>query len=197
MKFLLTLFALVIAGYFALDAYLSSLPPASASQSRPQGELIKNMAQFLEQNPHMVGNSQPLPTSTETKNTSATTEPSTNTSVDAFFKDYLRSSKDSENTSFEDRTRNFVKMSDFIREHPEDSLRSLETAWQSTRSDQSQEREAIRPALIHAAIYFIETQVEDDSSKKGYLRRIINNSNDPEIKEALESHFPELSESAH
>jgi hypothetical protein len=98
--------------------------------------------------------------------------------------------------SFEDRTRSFVKMSDFVQEHPEESLKSLENAWQNTRSNQEQERNAIRPALIHASIYFIDTAVEDESSKKGYLRRVINNTNDPEIKEALETHFSELLQSS-
>jgi hypothetical protein len=196
MKFLLALFGLVIAGYFALDAYLSSLPPATLPSKRPESELIKGMAQFLEQNPGMARNSLPQSLPNQSLTPSDPSAQTSNSTADAFFKDYLRNSKDSESVSFEERTRNFVRMSDFIREHPEDSLRSLESAWQSSRSDQEQERNAIRPALIHAAIFYIENQVEDDSSKKGYLRRVINHSNDPEIKEALESHFPELLDSS-
>ena len=88
----------------------------------------------------------------------------------------------------------FIDLSNHIRENPKESIETLESAIGNIPLNQTSIRAAIRPAYIHSAIQFIEESDTDENGKKAYLKRLIQTANDEEIKEALKSHFPDLTD---
>ena len=85
-----------------------------------------------------------------------------------------------------------MEISGYIHEHPKETVESLENALQSIPQDMNVERSAIVPSFINSTIIFIEEMKADDETKRTYLKRFINNTQDPAVKESLETHFPDL-----
>ena len=205
MKFIVTLLVLITGVYFGADYMLGShfktTPP-----TKPEDEkaLVQNMAKFLEQSPDL----QKKITDSGQTITKQSTVPAISVAhevdlshlaryfgsspSDQFFKKYLTEKKKMNPESADEQSTLFVGISDYIHEHPKEAIESLENALQAIPLDMTEERSAIVPAFIHSSIGFIEELGDDEQAKKTYLKRFINNTQDPEIKDALESHFPDI-----
>lgn len=212
MKFIITLLVFIIGLYFGADYLLSSHFKATAS-TKPEDEkaLVQNMAKFLEQSTDLQKKitdsgqviNKPISTNTITAHTAS---PSASEDValsnvaryfgsspaDQYFKKYLIQKKNIHPDNTDEQTKLLIEVSDYIHEHPKEAVESLENAMQSIPHEMAAERQAITPAFIHSSINFIEELETDDYTKKVYLKRFIDNTQDPTIKEALESHFPDL-----
>ena len=203
MKFIITLLALIIGTYFGADhllsRYLKSTPQANPEKEK---ELVQGMASFLEKSPDFqkkiaesgqtLLNPTPSTPSPTTEELAQISKYFGNTPTDDFFKKYLVIKKKANPNSLDEQNKLFIELSDFIRQHPKESAESMENALQSIPQDMKAEREILIPAFIHSSIIFIEEFPGDDQAKKAYLKRFIDNTQDPDIKDALESHFPDL-----
>lgn len=162
------------------------------------------MAKFLEQSPELQKKitdsgqaasktpAAPTPESGVEVDLSTVARYFGSTQADQYFKKYLLEKKKMHPDNIDEQTRLFVEVSDYIHQHPKESVESLENALQSIPKDMAAERDAITPAFIHSAINYIEDLNADDQAKRTYIKRFIDNTQDPEIKDALESHFPDL-----
>lgn len=207
MKFILTLLVLIVGVYFGVDHWLGSHFKATAS-TKPEDEkaLVQNMAKFLEQSPDLqkkITDSGQTITKPSTP-TAGNTQENVDLEVvaryfgsspsDQYFKNYLIQKKKMNPDNPDEQTKLFVEVSEYIREHPKDAIESLENALQSIPLDMAAERDAITPAFIHASINFIDELDADEQTKKAYIKRFIDHTQDPEIKAALESHYTDILE---
>jgi hypothetical protein len=196
--------ALIIAIYFGAD-HLLSTHLKSTPQANPENEkaLVQNMASFLENSPDLrkkisesgqtiAKTNESAPPAQHEVDLSSVAKYFGNTPADQYFKKFLIEKKKMNPDSTDEQTKIFIEMSDYIQMHPKESVESLENALQSIPQDMTAERNAITPAFIHSSINFIEELPGDDQTKKTYLKRFIDNTQDPEVKDALESHFPDL-----
>ena len=197
LKFIIILLVLIVGVYFGADYLLSSHLKSTAT-TRPEDEkaLVQNMAKFLEQSPDFQKKisesgqalakqeSTPNPSTPNEVELSGITRYFGNSATDQFFKKYFAQHLEQTNTRTE--------LSDYIHSHPKESTESLENALQSIPREMTNERSAVVSAFIHSAIIFVEELGTDDQAKKIYLKRLIENTQDSEIKDALENHFPEL-----
>lgn len=204
MKFIIILLVLITGVYFGADHLLASHFKATPS-TNPVDEkaLVQNMAKFLEQSPDLQkkitdsGQVVAKPVATpaspaEEADLEKLARYFGSTPSDQYFKKFLTQRKKMRPSDMDEQTKLFVDMSDHIHEHPKEAVESLENALQSIPKDLVAERDAIIPAFIHSSINFIETLEGDDQMKRTYLQRFINNTQDPEIKDALETHFPDI-----
>lgn len=205
MKFILTLLVLITAVYFGVDHYLGSHFKAAAS-TNPADEkvLVQNMAKFLEESPDLQkkitdsGQTIAKPAATPAAPAQDEVELAKvaryfgSTPTDQYFKKFLIDKKKMHPENTEEQTKLFIELSEYIHAHPKESVESLENALQSIPMDMTAERSAITPAFIHSSINFLDELEVDDETKKGYIKRFIDNTQDPDIKDALESHFPDL-----
>ena len=181
--------------YFGADHLLSShLKSATSSNTNDQKVIVQDMAKFLETNPTLqkeIQKSGQYPTSDEVDLSKVARYFGTSP-TDQYFKNYLIQKKKMHLDDADEQTKLFIGMSDYIRQNPKDAVDSLEGALVSIPMDLKAERDAIKPAFIHSSINFIEEFITDEKTKKIYLKRFIHHTQDPEIKNALESHFPDL-----
>lgn len=206
MKFILTLLVLIVGVYFGVDHYLGShFKSAAATKPEDEKALVQNMAKFLEESPDLQkkitdsGQVIAKPAqATATPNPQEEVDLATvaryfgSTPADQYFKKYLIQKKKMNPDDPDEQSKLFVEVSEYIREHPKDAIESLESALQSIPLDMAAERDAITPAFIHASINFIDELEADDQTKKTYIKRFIDNTRDPEVKDALESHYTDL-----
>jgi hypothetical protein len=212
LKFFLGLILSMIAIYFGLDSFLKSrFLPLSTTPPEQEKVIVQNMARFLETNPDLQKSIEQSGERASAQSPASTTAPPDqgsanpdlaklaryfgNTPTDEYFKKFLLERK-SKNESDPDRQVNlFIDMSEYLVKHPLESIHSLENALQAIPREMTAEREAILPAFIHSAIYYIENQVQDDESRRTYLNRFLSNAHEPLVKNALETHFSDLIES--
>jgi hypothetical protein len=211
LKFFLALITVVLGFYLVLDLLLGRMKIGqSVSEGKSPG-LVKEMAAYLETNPQLQKTiyqnlSKPEKGGTIPSGVPATasTLPDADTSSidryfgksasDQYFKNYVMAQQKLKNDDLDGQTSLFIELSNHIRENPKESIETLETAIGNIPQNQTTVRAAIRPAYIHSAIQFIEESDTDENGKKAYLKRLIQTANDEEIKEALKSHFPDLTD---
>ncbi len=198
MKFIATLAFTLIMFYFGLDYFLSKNAKESAEfKASSEGALVTGMANFLENNPEMnkkfSGSSAADSPTTPIQATNATTNLNYlgNTPTDLFLKSFIQKKTAIKQGDFESETRLFVELSDYIQAHPKEAIERIEGALQSVPSERKEEKEALKVAFIHSAIYFLDEIEGEETTKKAYYKRFVEQNQDPDIRDALETHFPQ------
>jgi len=210
LKFIASLIILIIGLYFGADHLLSThfktnTPTAPAEEKA----LVQNMAKFLEESPDLQkkitesGQVIAKP-ATATKPAAPVVDADLekvaryfgSSPTDDYFKKVLIQKKKMNPDDQSEQTKFFVEVSGYVHEHPKETVEALENALQSIPMDMQAERSAVVPAFIHSSIIFLEESGADDQTKKTYLKRFINGTQDPEVKDALETHFPDLLDEA-
>lgn len=208
MKFLVGLIITIVLFYFGMDSYLGfQLKAKTPNSAGEEKALVQNMAKFLETSPqiqqkiqdsgHQVNpsirlTSTPQSQSIESGEIDRISKFFGNTPTDEFYKGYLVRRKATDLNDADAQAKLLIEFSEYMTKHPQESIECLETALQSIPMDLKAEREAIIPAFIHSAVYYIENVATDEEKKRSYLNRFMNTHSDPLIKGALESHFEEL-----
>ncbi len=205
MNFIITLVVLTVGVYFGADHLLSShLKTTPSTKPEDEKALVQNMAKFLEKSPDLRKKISDSGLTITTPTPSITTQNQDDvdlakiaryfgsSSADQFFKNYLMKKKKIRPNNLDDQTQLSIEMNEYIHLHPKESIESMESAIQSIPQEMKAEREAITPIFIHSSINFIEELDGDVQTKKTYFKRLMNNTDNPEIKNALESHFPDL-----
>ena len=211
MKFFIILITIVLGSYLALDLLLGQMKLGqSVSEGKSPG-LVKEMAAYLETNPNIqktiyenlgeprktnsiTSGAPPVPSTLPTADTTSIDRYFGNSASDQYFKKFVMAQKNLKEDDLDGQTSLFIDLSNHIRENPKESIETLESAIGNIPLNQTSIRAAIRPAYIHSAIQFIEESDTDENGKKAYLKRLIQTANDEEIKEALKSHFPDLTD---
>jgi hypothetical protein len=203
LKTFIGLIAVSIGTYFGIDYFLSSTLARAPSSPESQRQLVQGMASFLETSPALqrkiASTSDPQTENKPIATHDASTARSDylnpyfgSTPTDQFFKEMIVTRNDIAPTNFDGLLEKSMETTDYIRAHPQESLRSLERAMNTIPPEMTAERSAILSSYVHASIHYIETIQEDGPTKVAQLSRLIENSKDPEIQETLQHHFKSM-----